>query len=387
LVLRRTEKERKYLCDRLEALESLGDLKNDASSPREWSSYYEMFLASNEDRKARARVLSKAAECWDQVGLADAKKAVELLDEAESISDGKLDVLANVEFQRANIAHNDGKVNSALDHIKRARRFFEEIGDLKEALRCSELEVLILRQADSLQEARELAEKLVPFARSLNDPELTSLSEMLAAFMCGMVGEIELAKKYASGAIVLSSKLGLMWSYGLALQFRAWAFELEGDLESARKDVSLALENALELENPLHVALFEIDLGMYESELGHLESAEFHYGAAKKQVSELGSYARELLESDLSILRAELLWRIGAIERSNELYEDGMRIERERKHPYELMNYCLRYGRTLARRGEYPEAKKCFNEAMGLAREIGCEKRVQIFAKWACIAI
>jgi tetratricopeptide (TPR) repeat protein len=386
-VLCRTEEDDGFTPDRLQALESLGDLKNDASSPLEWYSYYEQFLALNQDRRARARVLTKAAECLDQVGLADKRKAVELLDEAESISDGDPEVLANVEFMRADISHNDCDVDEALDHVTKAIHFFEETGDSIGILRCRELEVLILRQAYRLREAKVLAEKQLRAARDSGDPERLVMAGVLTAFICTMMGEAPSAKEYADETVKLADKLGMMWYLRLALMHRALVHELEGDLEAAIKDVTRALENALEMENPSQAVMCEIDLGMYEAEIGHQDKAELHYEASLIRSSAFDSWPRALLEADLSVLRAELLARAGAIQQSNEMYERTIERNKELGHPYEEMNCRSRYGLALARRGLCPEAQRQFDKAMDLAKKMGCERRVQIFAKWACVEI
>ena len=74
LVLARTEDDPCHIPERLEALEGLGDLGVHQSTAKEWYSYYEQFLELNRDQKARARVLAKAGECWDQMGLMDVEK-------------------------------------------------------------------------------------------------------------------------------------------------------------------------------------------------------------------------------------------------------------------------------------------------------------------------
>jgi tetratricopeptide (TPR) repeat protein len=387
VVLGRTEEDQEHVRERLEALESLGDLKNDASNLKEWYSYYDRFLELNKDRAARARVLVKTAECLDQAGLAETIRAFELLDEAEAISDDNLEVLANVEYRRADLCSNDGRVDDALDHIARARHLFDELGDPIGILRCGELQVIVLRQAYRLKEAKELAETQLQLAREREDPERVVMIELLASFICAMAGETAPAKTYASEAIELAGKLGMMWYWRLALHKRACALELEGDVESAEKDVSKALGNAIELENLFHAAMCEIDLGLYESELGHQDDAENHYEAALERVSAFDSWPRALLESDLSTLRAELLARIGAFDQSDETYERTINRNRELEHPYEMMNTRARYGMALARRGSLSKAQECFDEAMELAKRMGCEARIKMLAKRACVAV
>ncbi|MBI0583726.1 MAG: AAA family ATPase [Methanomassiliicoccus sp.] len=380
LVLQRTENDPWFAVDRLIALESLGDLKNDASGPREWYSYYEQYLEANQDREARARVLAKAAECWDQVGLGDAGKANELLDEAEAIADGDPRTLAEVAYRRADLSSNDGRAEEALPQIVRARHHFERLDDPVGTLKCRELEIVILRQAYRLKEARELAEEQMRIARDLEDPEPLLMVEMLAGFICAMMGDVEPAKRFTSEVIDLATKLGMMWTLRLALVYRAVALELEGDLEGARADVSRALDNAREYENVFHIAMCESDLGMYESSLGRLENAEGHYEEALRAASAFDSYLRSLLETDLSILRAELLMRRGGFRESDVLYKRMIGQAQDSGQPYDTMNCCARYAMSLARREMEVEARQHFGEAMEVAERLGCERRVRTLA-------
>ena len=383
VVLAQTQGSQEHLSQRLEVLEALGDLRSDASNLREWYSYYERFLALNKDRVARARVLAKAAECLNQENLSETGKAFELLDEAEALSGSDPHVLANVEYQRANLCGDDARIDESLEHVSRAHELFDRIGDSIGVLRCGELQALILRQAYRLREAKVLAERQFGLAKSQGDPERIVANEELAAMFCVMVGNTELAKSYASEVIELAGKLGMMWYWRLALEKRACALELEGDAESAAQDVTKALNNALEFENSFHAAMCEIDLGLFESELGHQHEGERHYEAALERTSAFDLWPRSLLDSALSTLKAELYARIGAFDESDKTYQEALMRNRGLEHHFEAMECCSRHGVALARRGLYHEAKKCFDEAMALATWMGCEERVRMLASRA----
>ncbi len=385
--LERTEGDQVLMADRLEALESLGDMKNDASSPAEWYSFYEQYVELCPDPRARARVMAKAAECWDQLGLGDPRKAYQLLDEAEAIADGDPLALAEIEYRRADLSSNEGKSEMALAQIAIARRTFESIGDLVGVSKCRELEIVILRQAFRFREARELAEAQLQAARTLPDPEPLLRVEMLDAFICAMTGDTAAAKGYAQEVIAMTSKLGMMWTYRLALHYLANALELEGEIEGARANVSKALDNALEYQSPFHAAMCEIDLGRYEAELGLLESAEGHYEEALRQTSGFDPYPRSLLDMDLSILQAELLWRSGRPGESDELFSWTIICSQELGLPYDVMNCCARYAMSLSQRGLEELALYFFEEAMDVAKRLGCEKKVRALAQRAGFSI
>jgi tetratricopeptide (TPR) repeat protein len=386
LVLARTDGNPILVAERLEALEGLGDLGAYQSSPREWYSYYEQFLELNQDRKARARILAKAAECWDQGGLEDTKKADELLDEAESLSEGDPRNLAVIELRRADLNGNSGKQSEALAHASKARRYFEEVGDSVGALRCRVIEGIVFRQVYRFAEAKALAEEVLSLARKSEDPELISQVGMSNAGTRARVGETELAKMCASEAIQQSDKLGLTWMWRYALRYRAWALELEGDLKSARIDLSKALESAKKYEAHYHIAFCEIDLGLCELELGLADSAERHYEEGLKILSTLSTWLRSLLSTDLSILRAEILAAKGDVHQSDEVYDETIRFCGDKGMLYELVNCRARYGMSLIRRGMQEKARPQFDEAMEVAKKIGCEKRVQALAKRVGIA-
>lgn len=379
-VLDQAAGDREFLDQQLEALEALGDLKNDASGPREWYSYYERFLELSGDRTARARVLAKAAECWDQLGLGDPVKAGELLDLAEAIADGDPRALAEIAYRRADLSGNEGRNDEALAQIRLAREAFGSLGDPIGTSKCIELQIAILRQALRFTEARELAEAQLRAVRALEDPEPLLRVGMLDAFISIIMGDTAAAKRYATEAIDLAAKLGMMWTYRLALYCRANARELEGDVEGAIGDVSKAWRNAREYESPFHDAMIEIDLGFYEAEAGLLESAEEHYEGALKTMEAFDPYPRSLLDMDLSILWAELLWRSGRGKESEETYRRTMVLVQGSKDNYELLKCSSRFAMSLARRGLEGEARQLFARAMVLAGELGCERRVQALA-------
>jgi len=388
LVLKRTEEDQGGIAKRLEALEGLGNLKADVSSPREWYSYYEQFLELNRDRKARARVLAKAAECWDQVGLADTKKANQLLDEAESIADGDPRILAIVEFHRAELSGNDNKVNDALAHNTKARGYYEETGDSTGVLSCRILEMCYLGSQYMFIEAKALAEELLPMARDLGDYDLILTIEVEFAIICLNIGKIDLAKAHASDAIGLASKLGKSWQLKRGLFVRARTYELEGDFEKARLDASEALENAKKYELPRAMAIFEIELGRYELEAGHLENAEYYYEEALKEASAFASmraYSDNYL--DLSILKADLLALRGDSQESDDLYNEMIKNNEESGELVLLVTCRSRYGMSLAKRGMQEMARVQFDEAMNVAKRIGYERMVQLWAKRVGIAL
>lgn len=387
LVLKRTDKDESFVLERLEALEGLGDLKVEAKTPREWYSFYEEFLELNQDRKARARVLAKAAECWDQLGLADINKANELLDEAESICDGDPKILANIEQRRFEMSSNERKDNDAIAHLDKARNYFEMTNDQLGILRCRMGEVLCLVGQGRMIEAKALTDWIFPLMRSIENPELLLDFELRTVMVCNWIGETELAQSHASEVIGLAKKLGRMWFWRYALILRAVVLEMESDYESAKKDLIEALDNAIEYEVPFFVAFSEIWLGQIELELGWIESAESHYEEALKTISVLDPGVSANLSWSLFILEAELLARKNAVDRSSEVYEEIIRSNEKLGRTNELVELYSRYGMSLARRDMMEKAQEQFEVALVVAKKIGCEKRVMIFAKRAGITL
>ena len=387
LALARTEDDPRFMAERLVALEGLGDLGQTVLATAEWYSYYEQFLKLNHDKKARARVLAKAGECWDQLGLNDTKKANELFDEAESLSEGDPRNLAVIEFHRGEMSDNGGEMIEALAHLEKAGRFYEEFGDSIGSLRCKLAEVVVLRHAYRLTEAKAMAENALPLAIVSEDPTLIADVKISIANQNARVGETKIAMVNASEGIQLAEKQGLVLVSMRGHYQRAIALDLEGDLESARNDLTKSLERAKELENHYFTAMDEIALGLCEMELSLVETAEHHYFNGSTIISTLSTYLKSLLSTDLSILRAEILAENGDMVQSDRLYNETIRSNEEMCQLYELVNCCSRYGMSLARRGLQEKARGQFDKAMKVALRIGCEKRVQLLAKRVGIAL
>ena len=389
MVLSRTKDNPSLVAERLEALEDLGDLRLHLSSPGEWYSYYEQFLKLNRDKKARARVLAKAAECWDQMSLADTNKANMFLDEAESLSEGDPRNLAVIESNRGYLSINDGRNIEALAHFAKSKDYFEEVGDSIGVIRCRNLEVASLSQDNRMTEAKAIAEELLPMARKSEDPELIIEIESSNAEIDVWVGQTGLAKKCASEVIHESDKLGMTWNWRQAIFCRALALELEGELESARIDLLKAFESARINEVPYHITGYEIILGRCESDLGLLDSAECHYEEVVKKMSTLDANTNiwAIQSKYLSILKAELLAAGGDAQQSDEVFDETIRSCDEMCLWLVLVNCRSRYGMSLAKRGMQEKARVQFDEAMKVAKRIGCEKRVQLWAKRVSIGL
>lgn len=369
--------------ERLEALEGLGDLGFDVSTIKEWWSYYEKFLELNRDKTARARVLAKAAECWDQTMLRDTRKANELLGEAESLAEGNDAILAEVEHRRAELCANDGHPQEALVHLDIANKRYGSAGDSYGALRCRILEVYCLHQMHRFREAKAREESLVTAAKSEGDPVLLLEAQTLCACVDARMGETQSARERASEVVNLAETLGQMWWWRVALRDRARAFELDGDLESARRDALRALENARECEIPFHIATFQIDLGLYEAEMDMLESSNARYEEASRLSESFDMRMKSNLDAGLTLLRAELLSGVGVEEECNRTFEQVIIKMQDLGKLNELVNCRSRYALSLTKRGRPEEAKRQFAAAADVARAIGCETKVRAFEKLA----
>lgn len=389
LVLAKTEGDPNLAAERVEALEGLGDLRLHLSSPGEWYSYYEQFLNLNHDKKARARVLAKAAECWDQMSLADTKKANELLDEAELLSEGDPRNLAVIEVNRGYLKINDGKNNEALAHFGKAKDHFEKVGDSIGSIQCRNFMAASLEHDYRFTEAIAIVEELLPMAIKSGDPELTIEVELASAELYGYVGQTELAKKYSSKVIQESEKMGSSWHWREGLFYRAMVLELEGNLETAKDTWSKAFESAKMNEVSYHITGYEIALSRCELDLGLVDSAEYHYEEVANRMSTLDpNNAIWAVQSIyLSVLKAGLLAAKGKNQQSDEVFAKAIEECEAMHYWYELVNCRSRYGMSLAQRGMNGQAREQFDEAMNVAKRIGCEKRVQLWAKRVGISL
>lgn len=390
MVLERTEGDPNLVAERLEALEGVGDIGANQLTAKEWYSYYEQFLKLNHDRKARAMVLAKAGECWDQMGLADVRKAKELLDEAESLSEGDPRNLAVIERERGDLSGNAGDYDEALAHYSKAKGHFEEAGDSIGALKCEMGDIEFLLHAYRLREAKALAEELLSLAKQTEDPELVVQIEISNASADVMVGETELAKMHASEAIRQSDKLEMRWTWRNALGYRSFASDFEGDFESARIDMLKALDSYRMYESAsLPITICEIYLGLYELETGHNVSAEGHYEEGVRIMAAYNSqtWLAVWAKIRLSILGADLLAARGGVHQSDDVYNETMRKCEAECWWIELVDCRSRYGMSLAGRGMQDEGRTQFYEAMKIARRIGCEKRVHLMAKQVGIVL
>ena len=80
-------------------------------------------------------------------------------------------------------------------------------------------------------------------------------------------------------------------------------------------------------------------------------------------------------------LLAELLAARGNYQKSDEAHNMAIKMSEETDYGLELVDCRSRYGVSLARRGLLEKARSQFDEAMKIARRMGCEKRVQLYAK------
>jgi hypothetical protein len=376
LALARTDGDQSLIAERLEALEGLGDLGFYQSSTKEWYSYYEQFLQLNRDRKAKARVLAKASECWDHVGFDDAMKANEMLDEAESLSDGDPRILGFIERERGDLSGE--RMGEAHAHYAKARTYYEEAGDPTGLIQCKYKIGRLLFYQNRWTEAKALAEELLPSARKTEDPELIFLVENWNIEIYAWIGETEQAKKLASEVIQRAEKLGMTAAWMNALFMRAWALELEGDFESARNDMLKEIESEKIYEySPFLIGFDEIILGFYELDLGFVESATYHYEEGLKKI--VSRPKRFLIYA--AGLKAGLLAAGGDFEQSDEVYDETITSCNEMSFWLEQIDCRSRYGMSLAKRGLRERAQVQFGEAMKVAKKIGCEKRVQLLAK------
>ncbi len=387
LVVSRGENDGRFEGQVLESLEGLGDLKSDASDPWDWYGFYERYLRISHDGKSRARVLAKAAECWDQVSLGDNKKATELLDSAEALAENDPNILAVVEYRRAELSCNDGRLNDALVHIAKAKRCYEDLGDPIGGLRCSVVEITALHLERRYIEERRIALELLPIARDSGDPELLLAVELQLGLVTAMTGDTELTLRFMSRAIDLANKLGMRRSNRLALMARAQAHELEGRFDLAKKDILDALTSAKKSGAPPDIAICEIELGRYEAELGNYESGDRHLSAAMDIVSNFDLWLRFQLETNLMFLKALLLEARAAFDQSDRLYQEFIENNTESNLSYELLNCRCRYALSLSKRGKWSEAEHQLGMAYALSIPAGCDGRVRAFAKMAGIGI
>jgi tetratricopeptide (TPR) repeat protein len=373
---------------RLPAIEGLGDAGREGGmTPKERYSYYEQFLTLNEDRKAKARVLVKSAECWDQFGLGDVDMGMAFLNEAESCPEIEPLDLAMSELSKASFLYNDKRFDESLKPLAKAMVFFRETGNSFSLLEGMHLEVGILAWTYRLNEARDLAKKRYDEARKLGAPDTIMGSVIQLSHICVRRGETDSAITYATEGLGLAHKLASTHWLEEALIVRARAEEMKGNIELARRDAIEALESAREYQSPIHVVTITIDLALYESELRLLDQAEEHFQAAKEAFSMHSNETRQWMEGDFSILRAELLLARGFLQESDELFEKAIEMSNERGMLLDSLNSHLRYAVSLANRGNRKESQIQFNAAMSVAGRIGCEKRVQLLAKRVDIAL
>jgi len=382
LALARTGGDPSLVAEKLEALEGLGDLGYYQSNTREWYSYYQQFLELNHDKKARSRVLAKAAECWDTVGLNDSKKANEMLDEAESLSEGDPRILGFIERERGDLCEE--RMREAHAHYAKARAYYEEAGDSIGSIQVKCKIGRLLFYENRWTEAKAIADEILPSARKAEDPEIIFAVECWNLEIYAWIGEIDLVKELAFEVIQNAEKLGMTAAWMNALFMRAWALELEGDFESARNDMLKEIENQKIYEySPSIVGFDEIILGFYELDLGLVKSAENRYEEGVKKIASRPKrfliYAAEL--------KAGLLAAGGDFQQSDEVYNETIKSCYEMPFWLEQIDCRSRYGMSLARRGLREKAQDQFDEAMKVANKIGCEKRVQLMAKRVGIAI
>jgi tetratricopeptide (TPR) repeat protein len=190
-----------------------------------------------------------------------------------------------------------------------------------------------------------------------------------------------LTKKYATDVIQLSEKLGLTYNLTRGFHNRGLAHELEGNLESARTDLIKAVEGAKMQGSRYFETMDEIALGLCEIQLSILKDAESRYNEGVKNISTLDKYLRSLLMTDLAILNAEILVIRGDIIHSDEVYNNSIILCDQTNQKFDLVNCRARYGMSLIRRGLFENGRVQFDEAMKVAKEIGCENRVRLLAK------
>ena len=379
-----TKGESNHVLEQLEALEGLGDSEIYQGSARIAYSLYGRFLEMNMDKKARARVLAKAGECLGSGPLQDMKRANEMLDEAEKLSEGDAVILAYIEQERGDLSSDQDKMSEAEAHYAKSQNYYSKLNDSITEIRQRNLKVGQLTKEDRWNEAKTLSEELLPIALKTEDAEVISDVEFWYAEINADMGETELAKEYATRVIERSSKLGLMLNWRFGLRTRAIAYEIAGDLESARNDLIVGLDLSKKFENIFLVAWFEINLGRCELQMGLIDSAKSHFKEGERNISYLpGPHSFQGVYTERTFLKADLLAANGDFEKSDMAYDGLIGTSGEIVHYklYWLATCHARYGMSLARRNMKEKARDQFDEAMMIARKIGSEKMVQLLAK------
>jgi tetratricopeptide (TPR) repeat protein len=359
----------------------MGDIGQYGATPKEWYGYFEEFLNLNRDRRARARVLIKAAECWDQFALHDVTVANALLDEAESIPEISLNDKAKLELQRATLLYNDRDFNRSIGHIARAIEYYEKSGNLGGVIEGMHMEVGILAWTYRLGEANDHAILRYQNALEYGDPVQLMGSAIQLSHIFVRRGDVDNAVKYSSEGFGLAQKLGSSHWMIEALIVRGRAMQLRGNLESAERNAYEAYISARSSDHIIFIATTSVDLGLYEVELGFIDRAEGHFSDALDVFSRMEEKTKVWLEGDLAILDAELLFARGSFKESDDLYEYIIQINKEKERLLDLENGLLRYCISLAKRGLQQKARKQMSQAIEVAKKIGCEERVSLYEK------
>ena len=312
-------------------------------------------------------------------------------------------VLGRLSLQLGAILYGSGHYLEALQAVQRATQIADLVGDTVTHVGGENYRGSVLMQTGRLEDARQVFEAILPLSETIGDLGTRAHTVNDLAFVCLISGHLQEAEHYLERAVELQRQkdspvmiafalTGVAWTRfyrgrwaearranqeGLALMRGlppSWQLPfllyVEGLIATAEGKWAAAhehLQQAIDLSGGGHVILPLVHRALAEREIldGHPELARARLEPFLDEPGEPGFYVTVMLPT--------LVWAyldLGELERADaivsRLVDDG-----GRGFPLVLVDAVRVQGMLLARRSQWTEAQRAFEDAVSLARNMG----------------
>jgi len=372
-VIEGAKDDQSLLKDRLQALEGLGDAKKAIGLFDSALSFYDEFLSLCSAPKDSARLLRKSSECWHPDKKSNPSKAIDLLNQAESLGGIEMIEMGRIKQLRGSIAAYTGAFSDAEHFYSEAEKFFEQTGATEElALTLLDYNELYLSQgfAKEALEKGKRAAQVFSSLQSLGGELAASLQLGDTYLHLGLVNEA--LESYAR-TIEIAAKFGRYWALFWAYLYRGLVYISINDFESAKLEAIKAREYALKTESLYTRSGANALLGLCEIHLHRIADGEELCCDALEMVKSIPMDIRSPLRGIMMLVHAELLAAKKDWVASNEKFHQSI----EWFHGsvvYGLLYEAMartRFGEALLNQGLISEAKEQFGKAIQLYEKLG----------------
>ena len=364
----------RFLSERLEALEGLGETSAGLGRLRTGETYYRTCLENTQSSPDRARLLRKLAEITE-----DNRKAAELLTEAERSAGIEPVELGRIKRIRGAIAREEGRANDAEQFYDEAEQIFRQLKANADLARTLLNNALLLETNGMVQAAIAKAEEASKLYSTVESLEEQVRTYDFLSTLYFWLGRREKATEYRHKERELGAKLR---NYSVLYDSHFWMglmFYYYDEFDSSIREFLKGREFGQYIEG---YSGFTLNgwLSRSESRMGRLVEAEKLVRENLAIVKKLGS--DEFLISRVSFDEAELLAAQGKWAESVDKYLRCLEFNPPNIYQQIFATIVhIRLAQALLKLKRKEEARQQLNEAKRTFVKFGNEWGVETVAK------